>query len=764
MSLKKQLITIITMVSVLIALLALVIVANMSLSQMRTDVLASYEKSLASKRALVGGVITDYLDVIDKQIRTLAQDPQTIQAAKDFGETFTATNNTQFDSLSSYYKNEFKATYDQQNTNAINANPLFNGLSSIAKQYQVDWISNNSYPLGEKDNLVSLTTNSPYSDIHAKYHLNFQRFLKEFGYYDIFIVEPNSGHIIYSVFKELDYATSLISGPYKDSGIAEAFREAKQLEINSTYLTDFKAYTPSYDNAASFISSPIWDGNTLVGILIFQMPIDRINSIMTQNEQWLESGFGTSGEIYLVGQDKTLRNESRFFIEDKQGYLNILREQGITAHTAIAQKGTSISIQPVNTPGVLDSLSGKSGFAIFNDYRGVPVLSAYGPIKLGNQQWAIMSEIDEEEAFQGVDSLASFIWFTSVILIISVIIVSVLIALFVARRITSPLDDLGSRFEKLASSEADLTARVRESGIAELDKVAIGFNEFMGQLHGIVSNLKDSINRVASSGTELSSTSTQTLSTIEEHGSQVTDLKRAVDTFRQAVLEINSSTNSALETTRAAKESTETNSERAKLAADNIVQLVEEVKMSAKTIKTLQSNVSDISNVLTVINSIADQTNLLALNAAIEAARAGEHGRGFAVVADEVRTLAAKTQESTITIQTQIESLTKSAGQSVDSMERASVSAQGGIHLVSGVSNTLAELKNVIESLNTLSVEISSATQAQENSIAQISSNADGISNGASEITYATENIANVANELSNVAEELNDNTNRFTV
>jgi methyl-accepting chemotaxis protein len=95
------------------------------------------------------------------------------------------------------------------------------------------------------------------------------------------------------------------------------------------------------------------------------MPIDRINSIMTQNGQWQEKGFGESGEIYLIGQDKTLRNESRFFVEDKQGYVNLLKSRGIREAEAIDIKNTSISLQPVKSPGANTALSGRSGFDIF---------------------------------------------------------------------------------------------------------------------------------------------------------------------------------------------------------------------------------------------------------------------------------------------------------------------------------------------------------------------------------------------------------------
>ena len=117
------------------------------------------------------------------------------------------------------------------------------------------------------------------------YHPIIRNFLHKFGYYDIFLVDPKTGHIIYSVFKELDFATSLISGPYRNTNFARAFRAAAASGKGSTHIVDFEPYRPSYDGAASFIASPVYDANILVGVLIFQMPIDRINAIMQEQDR-----------------------------------------------------------------------------------------------------------------------------------------------------------------------------------------------------------------------------------------------------------------------------------------------------------------------------------------------------------------------------------------------------------------------------------------------------------------------------------------------
>lgn len=136
-----------------------------------------------------------------------------------------------------------------------------------------------------------------YDSFHELYHPVFKSFLKKFGYYDIFLVEPESGIIVYSVFKEADYATSLKTGPYGDTGIATAIKEAMESSrAGSTHLIDYAQYLPSYAAPASFISSPIFENGKETGALIFQMPVDRINQIMTNNQNWANEGLGASGD------------------------------------------------------------------------------------------------------------------------------------------------------------------------------------------------------------------------------------------------------------------------------------------------------------------------------------------------------------------------------------------------------------------------------------------------------------------------------------
>jgi methyl-accepting chemotaxis protein len=234
-------------------------------------------------------------------------------------ETLTLSGSREKQSLKNYYTQEFGQRYETRNNHQqfdVTGTIAQLDNDSIALQYA--YISNNPKPLGEKDALTAASDGSSYSQLHRKYHPHFRKYLKEFEFYDIFLADPDTGDIIYSVYKELDYTTSLKDGPYANSGLGEAFRKANtSTEVDSVHLTDFAPYAPSYMDPAAFISSPIYDGKRKVGVLIMQMPVDRVNEMMTYSGRWAEVGMGQHSETYLVADDYTMRSMSRFLMVDK---------------------------------------------------------------------------------------------------------------------------------------------------------------------------------------------------------------------------------------------------------------------------------------------------------------------------------------------------------------------------------------------------------------------------------------------------------------
>ena len=186
------------------------------------------QQQLVSIRDITASNIEGYFETIKNQVLTFSNDRMIIDATKDFKVAFDdyldesgASSSGEFEnSLSDYYRSQFGAQYaDQNGGSTANIDGMLQGLDEQAIALQYAFISNNSYPLGEKDGLISLDNGTKYSAVHEKFHPHIRDFLNRFGYYDIFIVDPDSGNIIYSVYKELDYATSLKDGPYANTGI-----------------------------------------------------------------------------------------------------------------------------------------------------------------------------------------------------------------------------------------------------------------------------------------------------------------------------------------------------------------------------------------------------------------------------------------------------------------------------------------------------------------------------------------------------------------
>jgi methyl-accepting chemotaxis protein len=429
-------------ISAVSVLLSAFIIAFIGFSISKTEIEKQSENQLTSLREVQKKSISSYLEYVKKQMLTYSDSRNIKNATQDFITGFNDfPEQVQIDSkLANFYKNEFGQKYDRRNIDSkLSGRTLFNKTSDKAATLQHYYIADNPSPLGEKDALVALNSESAYDTAHQTYHPEIRKYLQEFAYYDIFIIDAQSGHIVYSVFKELDYATSLLTGPYKNSGLAEVFKNLRHAKNNDAIsFSAFKSYTPSYEDPASFIASPIQDesGNT-IAVLAFQMPIDEINTLMTFNHDWNDKGLGLSGETYLVSEEFKAQSLSRFLIEDPDNFYSALIDTNIDTSilATIKAKETNIGFQEIKTQGTIAALNGETGFGIFPDYRDVLVLSAYTHIEFEGSRFAIMSEIDETEAHAYVGKSA---WSISIaIFLVSGAILS--IVFFIAWRFSKEL-------------------------------------------------------------------------------------------------------------------------------------------------------------------------------------------------------------------------------------------------------------------------------------------------------------------------------------
>ena len=241
------------------------------------------------------------------------------------------------------------------------------------EQVRKAYIEDNPHPEGFRLNLDDAEDGSEYSAFHARMHDSARLFVTERGYYDFFLISPD-GDVLYSVEKEADFATNLASGPWRETGLAEAFAKVKSNSARDmVYLTDMEPYAPSAAEPAIFMATALkGKQGDFLGVIAFQLPTDGILGIMNYT-----SGMGESGETYLVGPDHLMRSDSRFF------------------------DGSTVLSQVVETPTVERALSGEQGMDYVHDYRGVEVMSVFMPVDVGSERWALMAEIDRAEVEEG---------------------------------------------------------------------------------------------------------------------------------------------------------------------------------------------------------------------------------------------------------------------------------------------------------------------------------------------------------------------------
>ncbi|MDH5785427.1 MAG: methyl-accepting chemotaxis protein [Chromatiales bacterium] len=767
MKIKNKMIlgsTLLAAVPVIIASIVLDVIAVNTSSEALQD---QVRNSLVSLRESKKSQVEDYFKTIYGQLLNLASLPAVKENVLEFSDEYnlveeglSATNVAQMrEALREYYVNQYGAEYRNQNSGqSIDAASYLARLTPAAVYFQYHWIKQNPNPLGAKNSLTSNKSGRQYDEIHSKHHPFYNDFITRFGYYDLFIVNVH-GDVVYSVYKELDFGTNLKNGVWSDSGLARVFNKAMQSAEGGVSVDDFAPYTPSYNGPASFAAAPIFDNGERIGVLVLQMPIASINAIMTSNEKWKEVGLGESGETYLVGSDKKARSISRFLVEDPEGYKKMMLGLGTSQEvvSAMLAKGTNIGLQALDTRGTRAALSGQSGFEIFDDYRGVSVLSAYTPLNIPGLNWALMSEIDKDEAFHAVGQLKSSIggWAATITLVMLTI--AGIAGLFFALSITKPIIKLATTIG-IIDRDADLSKRVELHGNDEIGEMAISFNNMLEKLHNSMREVNASTGQLAAAAEELSAITIETNNAIELQRTETDQVATAMNEMTATVQEVASSATTAAEAAHGADSDAQDGRRVVQETMDAIDKLAQDVENTAAIIRRLEGESENIGSVLDVIRGIAEQTNLLALNAAIEAARAGEQGRGFAVVADEVRSLASRTQSSTQEIQSMIEKLQTEARNAVVAMEQGQERAQEGVAKAAKAGESLQAITSAVGSINDMNAHIASAAEEQSavadeinRNIVNISQVADQNTENAMQTSKASEELAHLATELQNL-------------
>jgi methyl-accepting chemotaxis protein len=356
---------------------------------------------------------------------------------------------------------------------------------------------------------------------------------------------------------------------------------------------------------------------------------------------------------------------------------------------------------------------------------------------------------------------SAILWF-ALFAVVGFLIVAVAVYNVTNVFLVRPLTDIILHLQAIGGG--DLTGRLRAEGKSELAWLSASFNGFVKKIQSIIKELREHGDKVSVASDQLNAIVQQTEGGAQRQQTETEEVARAMSEMADSVQDVARSAAKAAETTRDAGERARGGQQVVEKTVGAITQLAAEVERAAGVIHELENDSESIGKILQVIKGIADQTNLLALNAAIEAARAGEQGRGFAVVADEVRSLSARTQQATVEIQRTIEQLQEKSRQAVAVMQDSRNRAQDGVRQASLAGQALEDITHMISTITDQNAQIASAAEQQSAVSDEINRNVASISEGSIATVSFAHEASQASTNLLTVAENLKSTVERFKV
>ncbi|KGK14543.1 methyl-accepting chemotaxis protein [Vibrio navarrensis] len=472
---------------------------------------------------------------------------------------------------------------------------------------------------------------------------------------------------------------------------------------------------------------------------------------MFANYQHL-SGFTMSG--VSKSMDEMVDKLNGFQIEDS-GYVFLVDSAGkIQIHRDKQAVGKPLSSYIDSNSAALLNKSKPTVLQIEMGGQDVFVASAYVP----SMDWFVVGVVPVDEVFMELNAAATQMMITTVV----VAIIFILMGVFLANSITKPIQQIALRFTDLGKGEGDLSQRIEVKGQDEIAQLSSGFNGFIEKIHATMKEVASTSMSLSEAAESVSSKASTTHNNSQEQRDQTIQVVTAINQMGATISEIASNAATAADTANQASDNTKLGREVVSKAKNVIARLADDVEATSQVVTQLATTTRDIGSILDVIRDISDQTNLLALNAAIEAARAGEQGRGFAVVADEVRNLASRTASSTEEIQKMINQLQSDAKDAVTAMDAGKTVTFEGVEATDEAVHVLVSISERISDISDRNTQVATATEEQSTVVHTINQNIEEI-NAINEVTTSTaEELAEASRDLRLLSQRLDSMVGSF--
>jgi class 3 adenylate cyclase len=306
---------------------------------------------------------------------------------------------------------------------------------------------------------------SDWSEVHRELHLSLLEITIRLGAADLYLVDAASGNIVYSVAKEIDFATSLDVGPHGGSTLAVAIRAAREAAgAGTTQVVDMAAYVPNLGSPMMFIASPIFDGDSMAGVLVLKIPSESIDTIVTSNQGWADEGFGDTGEVYLVGEDGRMRSVARQFVEDRDAFLTDVDVAGAASATEQAAMSgvgtTAIFLKVADRSDLVAAVESDSATTAGLNYLLRPVLSSVDSFEVDGFTWFVVTEIEDEEVTSPIRDFRR-----ALLVAVAVFVIGITFATVAwARAVFRPVRMISERLRRAAADEEPVEADVSLAG------------------------------------------------------------------------------------------------------------------------------------------------------------------------------------------------------------------------------------------------------------------------------------------------------------
>lgn len=584
------------------------------------------------------------------------------------------------------------------------------------------------------------------SDIFKKYDTYFHNFINEFQYGDILLVDNKGGNILYSVLRESDYKSNVLTGIAKNTSVAQAFQAVKDSNDKEFInITDYQFYEPSGNKPIACIAAPIYNNDEKVGVIIFKMPSTPIDAIASNNGNWDELQLGSGGDVTIVGSDYRMRSTNRFWSSETD--------------SKILEAKSGILLKEARTEGAISVMQGITSTQQYIDYRGIPTIAAYTPLQIGNLKWGLVVKEDQAEAFKASNTLKEFI-----MIIVAVSIILIIVITFVlASNISKPLKKLANVALKI--SDGDLTIEMPiDKRSDEIGTLSNAINIMVKNLREQTKEIVNVVNVLASSVSEITVTLSQVSSGATETSSAVSETTSTVEEVKQTVFLTNEKTKNVSNSSKESLEIAQLGQNATAESIEGMNDINEQMQVIAESILNLSEQSQNIGELIESVDSISEQSNLLAVNAAIESAKAGEYGKGFSIVAQEIRNLSEQSKYATKQVRNILKDIQKATNTAVMTTEKGIKLVEKGVDEVSKAGDAI---DNLMESVNIASqsvTQIEISSQQQLIGMDQVALAMEGINQASFQNVESMNQLQEATYNLQEMGQNLKKMTERYKI